>query len=299
MHRVLLPFEFSEPASVAEAVELVDGDRVRALAGGVDLVLKMRLRQIVPERVVSLQKIPGLDYVSVDGSGLRIGALATLRRVERAPAVRTGWPLLAEAVRSIVSMQTKVMGTVVGNLCVGTPASDVAPVLYALGARLRLAGAAGEREVPIEEFFLAPGRTAVAPHEIVTEIVVPAPAAGSAGAFLKLSKTAEDIAKVNVAVQLGLDGGACSQACIAIGSAAPTPVRAVAAEQVLVGRLVDGGAIRAAAQAAAQAVCPITDVRSTAGYREEMVRVLVRDALERALARAAAPAAATATGKEA
>jgi CO/xanthine dehydrogenase FAD-binding subunit len=302
MYRVLLPFEFSEPSSVAEAAELVDGDRVRVLAGGVDLVLKMRLRQIVPERVVSLQKVPGLDYVRVNGpaaagaranggpggGALRIGALATLRQVETSSAVRQGWPLIAEAIGAIVSAQTKVMGTAVGNLCVGTPASDLAPALYALGASLKIAGLAGEREIPIEEFFLAAGKTAVAPHEIVTEIVVPAPAAGSAGAFLKLSKTAEDVAKVNVAVMLGCGEGVCTQACIAIGSAAPTPVRAAAAEQVLVGRPVDAGAIVAAAEAATMAVCPISDVRSTARYREEMVRVLVRDALEKAAARAAA-----------
>jgi aerobic carbon-monoxide dehydrogenase medium subunit len=303
MHRVLLPFEFSEPVTVAEAVALVDGAGARALAGGVDLVLKMRLRQIVVERVVSLQKVPGLDYVRVDadaggraaaaGGGaqvgeLRIGALATLRQVEMAPLVRQRWPLLAEALGSIVSVQTKTMGTVVGNLCVGTPASDVAPALYALGARMRIAGRDGEREIPIEQFFLDAGKTAVGPHEIVTEIIVPAPAAGSAGAFLKLSTTSEDIAKVNAAVVLTLAGGVCSGAAISVGSAAPTPVRAAIAEQALIGRPAEAQAIADAGDAAADAVCPISDVRSTARYRKEMVRVLVRDALEKAAARAAA-----------
>jgi carbon-monoxide dehydrogenase medium subunit len=161
---------------------------------------------------------------------------------------------------------------------------------------MRIAGVEGEREIHIEEFFLAPGRTAVGAHEIVTEIVVPAPAAGSAGAFLKLSKTAEDIAKVNVAVQIESGGGVCAAARIAIGSAAPTPVRAAAAESVLIGRAFDAGAIKAAAEAAVRAVCPITDVRSTAGYREEMVRVLVRDALGIAAARSARPAGAGPAG---
>ncbi len=295
MHRVLLPFEFAEPVTVAEAVALVDGDRARALAGGVDLVLRMRLRQILPAKVVSLQKIPGLDYVRVDadapprGEGaLRIGALATLRQVETAPTVRQSWPLLAEALGSIASVQTKVMGTVVGNLCVGTPASDVAPALYALRARVRIAGAEGEREIPVERFFVDAGKTAVGPHEIVMEIVVPAPAAGSAGAFLKLSKTAEDIAKVNVAVMVTLAGGVCSWASISVGSAAPTPVVAVAAQQALVGQPLGPQAVADAADAAAQAVRPLSDVRSTARYREQMVRVLVKDALEQAATRAAA-----------
>jgi carbon-monoxide dehydrogenase medium subunit len=305
MHRVLLPFEFSEPGSVAEAVALVDGDRTRALAGGVDLVLKLRLRQIAADRVVSLQKIPGLDYVRPDvqlgSGGLCIGALATLRQVEQSPAVVQGWPLLAEALGSVVSMQTKMMGTLVGNLCVGTPASDVAPALYALGARVRIAGVGGDREIPIEEFFVAPGQTAVQPHELVTEIVVPAPAAGSAGAFLKLSKTSEDIAKVNVAVTVALSGGVCSLTRIAVGSAAPTPIRVSAAERLLTGRQLDAAAASEAAEAAVQAVCPISDVRSTAHYREEMVRVLVRDAVLKAAARAAGARAgnAPAPGKEA
>jgi carbon-monoxide dehydrogenase medium subunit len=305
MHRVLLPFEFSEPGSVAEAVALVDGDRTRALAGGVDLVLKLRLRQIAADRVVSLQKIPGLDYVRPDvqlgSGGLCIGALATLRQVEQSPAVVQGWPLLAEALGSVVSMQTKMMGTLVGNLCVGTPASDVAPALYALGARVRIAGVGGDREIPIEEFFVASGQTAVQPHELVTEIVVPAPAAGSAGAFLKLSKTSEDIAKVNVAVTVALSGGVCSLTRIAVGSAAPTPIRVSAAERLLTGRQLDAAAASEAAEAAVQAVCPISDVRSTAHYREEMVRVLVRDAVLKAAARAAGARAgnAPAPGKEA
>jgi carbon-monoxide dehydrogenase medium subunit len=302
MHRVLLPFEFSEPVTVGEAVALVDGHAAMVLAGGVDLVLKMRLRQIAPDRVVSLQNVPGLDYVRVDagreqaagaagspgGTALHIGALASLLQVEKAGVVRQTWPLLAEAIGSIASVQTKVMGTLVGNLCVGTPASDVAPALYALGARVRIAGVAGQRELPIEQFFLDVGKTAVAPHEIVTEIIVPAPAAGSAGTFLKLSKTSEDIAKVNAAVMVTLAGGVCSGAGISVGSAAPTPIRAAAAEQALAGQRMDAQTIAAAADAAVEAVCPVSDVRSTARYRKEMVRVLVRDALEKAVARAAA-----------
>ena len=183
MHRVLLPFEFFEPTTVGEVVDLVDGDTSRVLAGGVDLVLKMRLREIVPERVVSLQKVPGLDHVEANGSGLTFGALATLRQIERFQVVEEEWPLLAEAIRSIVSVQTKTMGTAVGNLCVGTPASDVAPALYALGAIVRIAaagaawtGAAGAgavREIPIDEFFIDVGKTAVGPHEVVTEVHVP------------------------------------------------------------------------------------------------------------------------------
>ena len=285
MHRVLLPFEFAEPTSVAEVIELVDGEKARPLAGGVDLVLRMRLRQVVPDRVVSLQKVPGLDYVQADAGALRFGALATLRQIERAPEVRDRWPLLAEAIGCIVSVQTKVMGTAVGNLCVGTPASDVAPALYALGARVKIAGRQGVREIPIEEFFVDAGKTAVGRNEIVTEIVVPVPLLGSTGAFLKLSKTSEDIAKVNAAVMVTVSGDTCTTARIALGSVAPTPLRAMEAERVLQGRPLSAKAIVEAAEAACEAVALISDVRSTAAYRKEMVRVLVQDALTRAASR--------------
>jgi carbon-monoxide dehydrogenase medium subunit len=279
MHRVLLPFEFAEPTTVGEAVELVDGRKVRVLAGGVDLVLKMRLREVAPEKVVSLQKVPGLDYVKADGAGLRFGALAALRQIELSPVVREGWPLLAQAIASIVSVQTKVMGTAVGNLCVGTPASDVAPALLALGARVKIAGLGREREIPIEEFFVDVGRTAVNAHEIVTEIIVPPVAPGSRAAFMKLSKTAEDIAKVNAAVAVTMADGVCADAKIALGSVAPTPLRAGEAEGLLVGRQMTAETIEEAAAAAAGAAAPISDVRSTAAYRKEMVRILVKDAL--------------------
>ena len=279
MHRVLLPFEFAEPTSVGEVIELVDGRQARVLAGGVDLVLKMRLREVAPEKVVSLQKVPGLDYVKADGAGLRFGALASLRQIELSPIVRQGWPLLAQAIDSIVSVQTKVMGTAVGNLCVGTPASDLAPALFALGASVKIAGLGREREIPIEEFFVDVGRTAVNAHEIVTEIIVPPVALGSRMAFMKLSKTAEDIAKVNAAVAVTMVDGVCADAKIALGSVAPTPLRAGEAEELLVGRQMTVETIAEAAEAAAEAATPISDVRSTAAYRREMVRVLVKDAL--------------------
>ena len=175
-------------------------------------MLKMRLRQIAAERVVSLQKVPGLGYVEADGVGPAIRRPCDPQADRAVPGGEKEWPLLAEAIGSIVSVQTKAMGTAVGNLCVGTPASDVAPALCALGATVSIAGVDAAREIPIEEFFVDVGKTAVGPHEIVTEIHVPRTAGGSAGAFLKLSKTAEDIAKVNVAVMVTVAEGKCVDA---------------------------------------------------------------------------------------
>jgi carbon-monoxide dehydrogenase medium subunit len=287
MHRVLLPFEFFEPTTIKEVVELVDGDKVRVLAGGVDLVLKMRRREILPEKVVSLQKVPGLDYVEGNGSaGLKFGALATLTQIEQSQVVMENCALLREAISKIVSVQTKTMGTAIGNLCVATPASDVAPPLYAMGARMKIVGVDAEREIPIEEFFVDAGKTALGPHEIVTEIVVPSLPSGSGSAFMKLSKTAEDIAKVNAAVMVTLAGGRCEDARIALGSVAPTPIRAIGAETMMKGQKMDKKTIEEASASAAEAATPISDIRSTAEYRKEMVRILVKDALQKAAERA-------------
>jgi carbon-monoxide dehydrogenase medium subunit len=289
MHRVLLPFEFFEPTTIKEVVELVDGDKVRVLAGGVDLVLKMRRREILPEKVVSLQKVPGLDYVEGNGSaGLKFGALATLTQIEQSQVVMENYALLHEAISKIVSVQTKTMGTAIGNLCVATPASDVAPPLYAMGARMKIVGVDAEREIPIEEFFVDAGKTALGPHEIVTEIIVPSQPPGSGSAFMKLSKTAEDIAKVNAAVMVTLAGGRCEDARIALGSVAPTPIRAIGAETMMKGQKMDKKTIEEASASAAEAATPISDIRSTAEYRKEMVRILVKDALQEAAARAQA-----------
>lgn len=289
MHRVLMPFEFFEPTTVQEVVDLVDGDKARVLAGGVDLVLKMRLRQIVPDKVISLQKVPGLDYVEGDRkTGLRFGALATLLQIEQSPIVMENWVLLHEAISKIVSVQTKTMGTAVGNLCVATPASDVAPPLFVLGAKVKIAGAKGERVIPIEDFFVNVGETVLEPHEIVTEISAPSLPAGTGSAFMKLSKTAEDIAKVNAAVTVSVADGKCKEARIALGSVAPTPIRVPRAEDAIKGEKFDEKTIAGAAEAAAEIVKPISDVRSTAEYRKEMVIVLVKGALEKAKARAKA-----------
>jgi carbon-monoxide dehydrogenase medium subunit len=284
----LQPFEFFEPSTVEEVVELVDGKKSMVLAGGVDLILKMRRRFLLPEKVVSLQKVPGLDYVEGNGSGLKFGALTTLRQIEQAQVVKERFSLLNEAISKIVSVQTKTMGTAVGNLCAATPASDVAPPLYVMGAQVKITGESSKRELPIEDFFVAVGQTALKPHEIVTEINMPGLSSGTGTAFLKLSKTAEDIAKVNVAVMVTLADGKCSNAKIALGSVAPTPIRAGKAEEVMKGEVVDKAVLDEAAEAAAEAASPISDVRSTAEYRKEMVRVLVKDALEMAVARAQA-----------
>ncbi len=291
MYRVLKPFELFEPRTVEEALRLLFmyGARAKVLAGGVDLVVKMRLREYLPECVVSIKEIPGLDYIDGDRErGLRIGALATLREIELSPAVHKDYRILSEAVNSIANFQIKTMGTAVGNLCVATPATDMAPPLFVLGANLRIVSTASERVIHIEDFFTGVGKTILDPHDIVTEILVPGTAAGTGASFLKIGKTKADIAKVNVAVMVAVADNRCRDVKIALGSVAPTVIRATKAEEALKGEKLDEKTIARTAEAAAEEARPIADVRSTAEYRKEMVRVLVRDALGKAVDRAKA-----------
>jgi carbon-monoxide dehydrogenase medium subunit len=288
MYRVLKPFEFYEPNTIDEAIQILlkNGVQAKLMAGGVDLILKMRLRKIAPASVISLQKIPGLNFINKDNKdGLRFGAMTTLRQVELSPVVQKYWPLLHEAIHQISSIQVKEMATVIGNLCVATPASDIAPVLYVLGANVKIMGSSQERVLPIENLFVEIGKTCLKPDEVVTEIFVPSVLAGTGCCFMKLVKTKDDIAKVNVATAVTIADGICVDARIALGSVAPTPIRASKAEEVLKGKRLNNEIIGNAAKAAAESVRPITDVRSTAEYRKEMVKVLVEDSLVKAVAK--------------
>jgi len=290
MYRVLRPFELFEPATTGEAVQILydRGAGAKVLAGGVDLVMKMRTRKIEPRYVVSLKKIPELNGITGDEkSGIRIGALANLRSIELSAAAQN-YPALCQGINSISSIQVKNMGTAVGNLCAATPATDVAPPLFVLGAKLKIVGVDGEKLIPIEDFYVGVNKTVLAHHEIVTEIIIPGVSAGTGMAFLKIGKTGATVAKVNAAVLLELNDGKCTEVRIALGAVAPTVIRAVKAEAILKGEKIDDGLIEKAAAAASAEANPITDFRSTEEYRRLMVKMLVKDALQKAAAEAGA-----------
>jgi len=283
---VIKPFEYFEPGTVKEAGQLLStyGEKARLLAGGIDLIPRMRKGIIKADYLVNIQKIPGLEYIKANGTkGVKFGAMARLHSIETSKAVQRNYPILYEAIHQIASPQTKYMGTAVGNICVATPASDVATALLALDAELTIAGVDGERKEPMEKFYVDYYRTSLQRGEMVTEVFLPSPPAGTCTAFLNLVRTHSDIAKVSVAAVMIVKDGVCREAKIAVGAAAPTLFRATKAEAVLKDQKVNPQAINRAAETAAGETKPITDLRSTAGYRREMTRVLVRRALEKAL----------------
>ena len=271
-------FEYFEPKSLSEAVHLLGryAGRANVLAGGTDLLVEIREHVRWPEYVVNIKKIPGLDGLRYEaGAGLAIGALVTARAVETAPILLEKYAGLAQAARELGSIQVRNRATVIGNLCRASPSADTAPPLIADGARARLFGPAGERELPLENFFIGPGRTVLAADELLVGIDAPPPPPRTGKVYLKHGRRrAMELATVGVAVSLTLTDGVCSQARIVLGAVAPTPIRARAAEAALVGRPVDTQSAAAAAEAAMQEARPISDVRSSADYRREMVRVL-------------------------
>ena len=288
--QTLKPFEYFEPRAIEEAVRILSmyGEEAKVLAGGVDLVPRMRQHKIKPACVVSIQRIPGLDYVEEDSAGLRIGALTTLGSIELSPVIQKNYVIIYEAIQGIASTQVKNMGTAVGNLCVGTPASDMAPPLSVLDAKLKIVSTVSERIISIEKFFIGVNQTVLQPDEIVTEILLPSASARIGSSFLKLVRTAGDIAKINVAVAVTITNNTFKEAKVALGSVAPTLIRAKKAEETLRGKKLDQRVIETAARVAAEEVRPITDIRSTAEYRKEVTTVLVRRALEKAVERAKA-----------
>lgn len=287
--RPLQKFEYLDPMALEKAVQILSahGPKAKILNGGIDLVPRLRSHEIAPEYIVSIQRIKSLDYLEDGGyEGFRIGALSRLCSLEFSPMIQKEYVALYEAVCQIRSIQVKTMGTAVGNLCVATPASDIAASLIALGAKLKISSAGPERVILLEDFFVGVHQTVLRPDEIVTEVWLPRTSAKTGSAFLKLVRTAVDIAKVNVAVMITLADDACQEAKIVLGSVAPTVVRARMAEGILKGKKLDAELILTAAEVAAQEIKPITDVRSNADYRREATRILVRQAIERASERA-------------
>lgn len=281
MARLLKPFEYLEPKTVEEAVQLLAkyGDKAKVLAGGTDLLILMKKRQIIPKYVVYIKGIPELDYIQYSQeAGLKIGALATHSAIADSPIVRDKFKLLAAACGKVGTPQVRNMGTIGGNICEGGPSQDSIPSLLVLDANLKLVSSNGERIVPINEFFIAPFKTALQQAELLTELQVPAPPPRSAGCYKWATKiTAVDETLVGVAVLMSLDstGDMCSDIKIALCSVAPTPTRARRAEEVLRGKKMDNGLIEQAAQVAAEEAKP----RSRADYRRRMTRVLVREVL--------------------
>ena len=275
-------FSYFEPATLAEAVALLGqhAGRAQALAGGTDLLVELKEQLRRADLVVNIKRIPGIDTLSFDArAGLRIGALVTAREIELSEVVLRNYVSLAQAARELGSIQVRNRATIVGNVCRASPSADTLPPLIADAAEVTLHGRKGERRLPLEDFFTGPGKTVLAPDELVTELRLPPPVPRTGKVYIKHGRRkAMELATVGVAVSLS-----DSDLRIVLGAVAPTPIRAKRAEALLRGKKIDAAMIERAAQAAVEESRPISNVRASAEYRREMVGVLTRRALQRAL----------------
>ena len=294
-------FEYFAPQSLSEALAVFKehGEGGRALAGGTDLVVQVKegVKIPHPSYVVSLRRVPevrGIDFS--EGAGLRIGAATTMAEIADSPLIRERYRILADGARIVGSRQTMNMATVGGNVCNAAPSADTAPPLLACEAVAVIAGPDGEREAPLEEFWLEPNRTALKPGELLKELRLPAPPARTGGVYVRHTPRKQmDIAVVGVGVLLTLSPSAGSgqtqdnrieRARVALGAVAPTPIRARKAEAVLEGNTASGALFAQAAEIAASEASPISDIRGSAEFRRHLVRVVTERCLREAVARA-------------
>jgi CO/xanthine dehydrogenase FAD-binding subunit len=286
-YRRLPRFRYVAPARIEEAIKFLaeNGTQALPMAGGTDLIPSLKCREIPPPAfVVDLKSLPGLEEISYDPKeGLRIGALATIRSISRFDPVREMFPSLLQAASCMASPQVRNRGTFVGNICSAIPSADSAPPLLTMNAIVHVQGVEGKRTVALKDFFVGPGQTDLKHGEIVTSLRVPRPP--DRCGYLKLStRHSMDLAIVGVAASAALQDGRFTEIRIALGAVAPTPIRAVRAEEVLQDRPISALLIEEAARAASAECRPIDDHRASASYRRDMVYVLTRRALQQVLA---------------
>ncbi len=281
-------FDYFAPSTLDEAMTLLaeQGPDARLLAGGQSLIPLMKLRLAEPPVLVDLNRVDALGGIAEQGDYLRIGAMARHAELEASELIGSRYPLIADAAAVIADPLVRNRGTTGGSLAHADPAGDLGSVMTALDAEVLVAGLQGERTLSIDELLLGPFTTTLEDGEILTEVRVPLPAEGSGGAYEKLERKVGDFATAAVAVQLTRQNGSCASIGIGLTAVGPTTIRASEAEDSLRGSNLGEGALRTAAELAAQAAEPASDLRGPEEYKRDMVRVLTLRALRRAIERA-------------
>ena len=280
--RLLPKFDYFSPSSLGETFKLLKNykGRVKLLAGGTDLLVKMKKRTVSADVIVDLNKISELAFIELVDDYLHIGGLTRLAVIGKASIVQERVPALAEAVNVLASPQIRNRATIAGNLCNASPAADTAPPLLALDASVKLQSADGERIVPLSQFFLGPEQTVTKPDELLTEVIIPLQEGASA--FIKLGKRkAFTLSVASAAAFARVNNGKFEEVRVALGAVAPIPMRSRKVEDGLKGKDVNEENIKKAAQWVKEECRPITDVRASAEYRTEMSYVLTKRVLKK------------------
>ncbi len=291
MRQYLPDFAYSRPKSLAQAIEFLNSNRARKVflvAGGTDLLVAMRTKNLNPDCVVSLTNLSkGLSTIVFDSRTrkLKIGALATIHSLETNRLVTEKFPLLSEAASQLGDYQIRNRATIGGNICNASPAADTVPPLMVLDSHLAIVSWGRPHERRIDQFFVGPGKTVLSPRDILTGVVITEPRKPWGGSFLKVSRGSEGCSIVNVASFVRIEEGKIAEIRVALGSVAPTPVRAFHVENELAGTSVSEG-LPDSIQSVEEDIAPISDVRAEAGYRMHLSKVLVARSLKISVRRA-------------
>jgi carbon-monoxide dehydrogenase medium subunit len=276
---------------VGHAVALLGehGAKAKILAGGTDLLVELKHAVHNPEMIVDVSRLRELKDIAIVDDGLHIGALATHADIMSSPIISGMFPALVEAAHSIGAVQTRNLGTLGGNLVTCVPSMDSGPTLIALEASVTVAGAAGQRRMPLADLFVGPRKTSLKPGELLVDIIIPKENLGKPAAFEKFGlRKGQALALVNVGASFWVERDKFVAPRIALGAVAPTVIRAPKAEAYLDGRKISTEAMAEAGRIAATEAKPIRDFRASADYRRDLVAVLVKRALANSLARATA-----------
>jgi carbon-monoxide dehydrogenase medium subunit len=312
-------FDYFKPKSLEEALTLLAkyGEKARLIAGGTDVIVIIKQKAMAPDVLISLQGIPGLDKIKYNGS-LSIGPMVTHRAIEKSEVIRKNFSALTDATDYLGSVQIRNVATIGGNICTAAPSADTATPLLVLGTQAKIKSLKEERTVPVEEFFKGPGETVLKPGELVRELLIPKLLPNTGSAYYKLQRRlALDLPILGVSVLLSLDKNKvtcsdmlcttspissilhkmeedeiiCKDVRIALGVAAPTPLRAVKAEALLRGKKLSDELLEEVANTASQEAQPRDTIRGEAWYRKDMVRVLVKRMAMKCIERVVQPEA--------
>ncbi len=312
-------FDYFKPKTLEEALTLFSkyGEKAKWIAGGTDVIVMIKQKTMVPDVLISLQGIGGLDQINLNGS-LSIGPMVTHRAIEKSEIIRNNFSALTDAADYLGSIQIRNVATIGGNICTAAPSADTATPLLVLGTRVKIKSIKEERTVSIEEFFKGPGETVLRPGEIVRELVIPKPLPNTGSAYFKLQRRlALDLPILGVSVLLSLDNNqitcsdmlctaapistvlhkmeedniVCREVKIALGVAAPTPWRALKAESLLRGKKLTDELLEEVAETAATEAQPRDSIRGEAWYRRDMIRVMVKRMAMKSIERVVQPEA--------
>jgi carbon-monoxide dehydrogenase medium subunit len=278
-----MSFKYIQPESLSETLDTLAqyGDEAKIIAGGTAVVLMLQQKLIAPEVLVSLGRVPNLDYIRAEVDGLHIGPLALLRSVAQSELVQQQVPALARACAEVGNVRIQNQATLGGNLAEADYASDPPAVLLALDTTVTVLGPAGSRTVPLSDFFLGFYTTILEPEEVIAEIFVPSPPAGSRMTYLKYkSRSSEDRPCTGVAAIAAFEKEVCTDLRLAIGAACETPRRLSEFEALAKGQPLSDSLINEIADGYAAHIETLEDLRGSAWYRTQMIRVHVRRALE-------------------